>query len=193
MNFTNHSIPLPPLPGEWISCGWQTYIFDHRTWRTSPDEWSAQCWGPWATRQVKELILQPFRHFTYVTTHSPTLPSLCSRHSSFSNPSFASPTSQALHLIHLASRPCLGHLRDNTNIKDYAHHSLTHIHSSKAGMRKMIVMANDIRRPGGRRASWHLSYRWGKIPEKTSARKLSRPVIEPGPVAWQPYMISSAP
>ena len=50
-------------------------------------------------------FLQPFRHFTYVTTHSPTLPPLHLRHSSFSNPSFASPTSQALHLIYLASRP----------------------------------------------------------------------------------------
>ena len=40
------------------------------------------------------LILQPFRHFTYVTTHSPTLPSLYLCHSSFSNPSVASPTSQ---------------------------------------------------------------------------------------------------
>ena len=62
--------------------------------------------------------LQSSRHFTYVTTHSPTLPSLYIRHSSFSNlpllylrhssfsnPSLASPTSQALHLIHLASRP----------------------------------------------------------------------------------------
>ena len=48
---------------------------------------------------------QPFRHFTYVTTHSPTLPSLHLRQSSFSNPPFASPTSQALHLRHLASRP----------------------------------------------------------------------------------------
>ena len=38
-----------------------------------------------------ELILQPFRHFTYVTAHFPTLPSLYLRHSSFSNPSFASP------------------------------------------------------------------------------------------------------
>ena len=37
---------------------------------------------------------QPFRHFTYVTTHSPTLPSLYLGHSSFSNPSVASPTSQ---------------------------------------------------------------------------------------------------
>ena len=33
------------------------------------------------------------------------LPSFYLRHSSFSNPSFASPTSQALHLIHLASHP----------------------------------------------------------------------------------------
>ena len=41
-----------------------------------------------------ELIIQPFRHLTYVTTHSPTLPSLYLRHSSFSNPSVALPTSQ---------------------------------------------------------------------------------------------------
>ena len=39
------------------------------------------------------LILQAFCHFTYVTTHSPTLPWLYLRHSSFSNP-VASPTSQ---------------------------------------------------------------------------------------------------
>ena len=37
-----------------------------------------------------------FRHFTYVTTHSPTLLSLYLRHSSFSNPSVASPTSQLI-------------------------------------------------------------------------------------------------
>ena len=43
-----------------------------------------------------ELILQPFRHFTYVTAHSPTLPSLYLRHSSFSNHSVASPTSQLI-------------------------------------------------------------------------------------------------
>ena len=58
-----------------------------------------------------ELILQYFRHFTYVTAHSPTLPSftyvtaqsptlplLQLRHSSFSNPSFVSLTSQAPHV-----------------------------------------------------------------------------------------------
>ena len=67
---------------------------------------------------MSQLILQLFCLFTYVTAHSPhffcfsyitthppTLPSLYLRHSSFSNPSFASPTSQALHLIHLVSHP----------------------------------------------------------------------------------------
>ena len=58
----------------------------------------------WSTSQ---LILQPFRRYTYVTAHSPTLPLLHLCHSSFSNPPFDSPTSQALHLIHLASRPCI--------------------------------------------------------------------------------------
>ena len=56
---------------------------------------------------TSQLILHPFRRFTYVTAHSPTLPLLHLRHSSFSNPCFASPTSQALQLIHLASRPCI--------------------------------------------------------------------------------------
>ena len=45
-----------------------------------------------------QLIFQPFRHFIYVTTHSPTLPSLFLRHSSFFNPSVASPTSQFIIL-----------------------------------------------------------------------------------------------
>ena len=62
------------------------------------------------TSHTSKLILQPFRRFTYVTAHSPAIPLLHLRHSSFSNPSFASPTSQALHLIHLASRPCLHHI-----------------------------------------------------------------------------------
>ena len=41
-------------------------------------------------------IIQPFRRFTYVTTHSPTLQSLYLRHSSFSNPSVALPTPQLI-------------------------------------------------------------------------------------------------
>ena len=39
---------------------------------------------------------QHFRHFTYVTTHSPTLPSLYLRRSLFSNLSVTSPTSQLI-------------------------------------------------------------------------------------------------
>ena len=54
-------------------------------------EWSA---NHVLSRFTALLFIQPFRHFTYVTTHSPTLPSLYPRHSSFSNPSVASPTSQ---------------------------------------------------------------------------------------------------
>ena len=41
-------------------------------------------------------IHQLFRHFTYITAHYPTFPLLHLRHSSFSNPSFASPTSQLI-------------------------------------------------------------------------------------------------
>ena len=65
---------------------------------------------------TSQLILQPFFRFSYVTSsslntpaHSPTLPLLYLRKSSFSNPSFASLTSQALHLIHLASRTWFFH------------------------------------------------------------------------------------
>ena len=58
------------------------------------------------TSPTSQLILQSFRRFTYVTAHSPTLPLLHLHHSSFSSPSFACPKSQALHLRHLANRPC---------------------------------------------------------------------------------------
>ena len=46
--------------------------------------------------EIAELILQAFRRFTYVTTHSPTVPSLYLRHNSFSNPPVALPTSQLI-------------------------------------------------------------------------------------------------
>ena len=44
----------------------------------------------------EQLILQPFCHFAYITTHSPTLLSLYLHHRSFSNPSVALPTSQII-------------------------------------------------------------------------------------------------
>ena len=59
------------------------------------------------TVPTSQLILQSFPRFTYVTTHSPTLPLLHLCHSSFSNPSLASLTSQDFRLRHLASRPCV--------------------------------------------------------------------------------------
>ena len=56
---------------------------------------------------TSQVILQPFRCFTYITAHPPTLlshllrpspsfPLLHLRHSSFSNPSLALPTSQVI-------------------------------------------------------------------------------------------------
>ena len=91
---------------------------ENELWR----RWSNRRVGEWAVMLVKrrkgwrmscdvgevhtsQFILQPFRRFTYITAHSPTLLLLHLRHSSFSNPSFASPTSQVHHLIYLASRP----------------------------------------------------------------------------------------
>ena len=49
-----------------------------------------------AALPTSQLILQPFRCFTYVTAHSPTLPPLHLRHSSFYNPYAASPKSQVI-------------------------------------------------------------------------------------------------
>ena len=54
-------------------------------------------WRKWRACDVgeaKEGLQSSFSNFTYVTAHSPTLPSLYLRHNSFSNSSVASPTSQ---------------------------------------------------------------------------------------------------
>ena len=87
--------------------------------------WSAWKLGEWAelyimeqslffklsvTSPTSQLILQSFPCFTYITAHSSTLPLLHLRHSSFSNPSFASPTSQIFTCItwraaHAATQP----------------------------------------------------------------------------------------
>ena len=60
----------------------------------------------WRMMRSLRHILHPLHRFTYVTAHSPTLPPIYLRHSSFYSPSVAPPTSQALHLRHMASRPC---------------------------------------------------------------------------------------
>ena len=48
-------------------------------------------------------------------------------------------------------------------------HTLSH--SNKANMEWWLRRPNDIRGPWGPKVSWHLSYRWGKTPKKTSPRK----------------------
>ena len=75
--------------------GEATEGLENELWR----RWSDGKFGEWAELIViviAELILQAFHRFTYVTTHSPTLPSLYLRHISFSNPFVASPTSQLI-------------------------------------------------------------------------------------------------
>ena len=67
---------------------------DGKVWRMSCDVGEVtERFGEWADGRAGEWA-EPFRHFTYVTAHSPTLPSLYLRHNSFSNSSVASPTSQ---------------------------------------------------------------------------------------------------
>ena len=85
---SNTGVVRTPENGYWVSCA--TSSFSNLS-ITSP---------------TSQLILQPFRRFTYITAQSPTLLLLHLHHSSFSNPSFVSSLSQALHLIHLASRTC---------------------------------------------------------------------------------------
>ena len=97
-----------------------TYVKERKSWRRSFDVGKAlvilqpfrhftyvksSFSKPSVALPTSQLILQPFRRFTYVTAHSPTILLLHLHHRSFSNPSFPSPTSLALHLRHLASRP----------------------------------------------------------------------------------------
>ena len=76
-----------------------------------------ELWRRWSDVRIGELgsasptlqlILQTSRRFIYATAHSITLPPLHVRHRSFYNPFVVSPTSQALHVLHLASRQCIG-------------------------------------------------------------------------------------
>ena len=67
------------------------------------------------------------------------------------------------------------------------------IYSNKANMKGWLWRPTNIRGHCGPKASWHLSYRWGKTPKKPHQGNLSRPGIEPGPAAWQARMLPPAP
>ena len=95
-NNINHDLRKVDYTGD----NWKTLAEDSEVWSSAHSP-------TFPSRLLRHnSFSNPFRHFTYVTAHSPTLPLLHLRHSSFSIPSFACNTSQALHLIHLASRPC---------------------------------------------------------------------------------------
>ena len=86
--------------GEWVV----TYVKRLKAWimssAHSPSFQSLHLRHSWLSNpflalSTSQLILQPFRCFTYVTPHSPTLLSFLLRHSRAHSPSF-----QSLHLRH---------------------------------------------------------------------------------------------
>ena len=124
------------------------------------------------------ILLQPFRQFAYVTTHSPTLPSLYLRHSSFFNPSVASPTSQFIlqpffrfPYVTSSSLNSPGEPPMTRTCKKI-HTIHAHIHSNKVNTKGWLLRLNDIRGPCESKVTWHWSYWWGKTPKETSPRKL---------------------
>ena len=93
------------------------------------------------TSPTSQLVLQPFRRFTYVAAHSPTLPSLYLRRSSFSNLSVTSPKSQLIlqHFrrftyvaAHSRTLPFL-HLRHSS----FSNHSFTSLTSHALDLRHL--------------------------------------------------------
>ena len=60
---------------------------------------------------------------------------------------------------------------DTAQTEKTIHTRHTPIHSSKANMKWWLWRPNDIRGPCGAKVSWHLSYRWGKTPKRTSPKK----------------------
>ena len=78
-----------------------TWVKQRKGCRTSCDVGKAaeglenELWRRWSDEGLENEAepLEPLRRFTYVTAHSSTLPPLYLRHSSFYNPSVASPMS----------------------------------------------------------------------------------------------------
>ena len=56
------------------------------------------------------------------------------------------------------------------------------IHCNKANMKGWIWRPNDIRSPYGPKASWHVSYRWGKTPKKPRPETCPDRGPNPGPL-----------
>ena len=86
-----------------------------------------------------------------------------------------------------------GATSETTKIWKTIHTIHAPIHSNKSNMKGWLWRPNDIRGPSGPKTSWHLSYRWGKTPEKPHPGNSSRPGIKPGPAAGQARMLPPAP
>ena len=67
------------------------------------------------------------------------------------------------------------------------------IYSNKAYIKGWLWRPNDIRGPCGPKASWHLSYTWGKTPKNPHPGNLSRPEIVSEPAARQARMLPPVP
>ena len=92
-----------------------------------------------------QLILQPFRRFTYVTAHSPTLPSRYLCHSSFSNLSVTSPMSQLI----LQPFCCFTYVTAHspTLLLLHLHHSSFSNHSFASPMSQALHLIDLASRP----------------------------------------------
>ena len=66
----------------------------------------------------------------------------------------------------MSDQPYAGAISETAQTWKTIHTKHTLSHSNKANMEWWIRRQNEIRGPWGPKVSWHLSYRWGKIPEK---------------------------
>ena len=101
---TAHSPILPPLHLRHSSFSNLSAALPTSQLILQPFSWFTYVIG---TSPTSQLILRPFRRFIYATGHSTTHPPLHLRYRSFYNHSVASPTSQGLYVLHLASRSCI--------------------------------------------------------------------------------------
>ena len=126
--------------------------------------------NPSVVLPTSQLILQPFRCFTYVTAHSPTLPLLHLHHSSFSNPSLALPTSQLilqpfLHFTYVtAHSPTLPLLH------------LRHSSFSNPFFRFSYVTGFSLTSPGEPPVLW-CEWSVGRVRERSSGQSPTLPTL----------------
>ena len=69
----------------------------------------------------------------------------------------------------------------------------TPVHANEVNMKGWLWRPIDIPGPYGPKASWHLSYRWGKTPKNAHPGNLSRPGIESGSAMWHARVQPPAP